>query len=71
MIDYDTYRELHPDAEEFTDEGFEGSKEMDEEDMNKDHPPGSGLELVFPPHISGYSIQDKKWSEFSILESRV
>ncbi|CAM1509905.1 Fc.00g002400.m01.CDS01 [Cosmosporella sp. VM-42] len=66
MIDYDTYRELHPDAEEFADEDFEGSKEIYDEDMDKDNPPGNGLELVFPPYISGYSIQDKKWKTLSV-----
>ncbi|RFU72998.1 proteasome-activating nucleotidase [Trichoderma arundinaceum] len=61
MIDYDTYRELHPDADEFTDDLIDSADPMGEEEMMRDEPPGNGLELVFPSKISGFSIQDKKW----------
>ncbi|KAK5998541.1 hypothetical protein PT974_00921 [Cladobotryum mycophilum] len=64
MIDYETYRELHPDADEFTNESIESAEPMTEEDMKKDSPPGNGLELVFPAKISGFSIQDKKWIDY-------
>jgi hypothetical protein len=63
MIDYGTYSALHPNADEFTDKSFNEAGPMSEEDMKKDEPPGNGLQLIFPPKISGFSIQDKKWSK--------
>ena len=59
MIDYDTYRELHPTAPTFEDESRD---DMGEEQMDSDEPPGRGLEYLFPTHIYGFAMQDKKWS---------
>ena len=60
MVDYDTYRELHPDAAEFTGESRDDIGEMG---MDEENPPNDGLDLIFPREIVGFSIQDKKWSE--------
>ncbi|ETS76758.1 hypothetical protein PFICI_12145 [Pestalotiopsis fici W106-1] len=63
MIDYETYRELHPDADVFSGDSRD---DIGEEDMDKDEPPGRGLEYLFPVYIDGFAIQDKKWRRLLI-----
>ncbi|KAH0565969.1 hypothetical protein GP486_000637 [Trichoglossum hirsutum] len=58
MVDYATYRELHPNASAFA---GKTKDDLGEEAMNKDEPPGGDLGLLFPATVEGFAIQDKKW----------
>lgn len=59
MIDYDTYRKLHPDADDFV---YAGGVEISLEELQRDHPPEDDRKYLFPTTVSGFSMQDKKWS---------
>jgi SpoVK/Ycf46/Vps4 family AAA+-type ATPase len=59
MIDYNTYRELHPDAVAFH---KESKDDLGEGTMDKNEPPDGSFVLLLPATIDGFAIQDKKWS---------
>jgi hypothetical protein len=59
MIDYVTYRELHPDAPVFA----KGSRDdLGEQATDSEEPPEWPFILQLPATIDGFAIQDKKWS---------
>lgn len=66
MIDYDTYRKLHPDADDFS---KAVGVTMWASEMNKDDPPEDNRKYIFPSTITGFSMQDKKWSRSSSCHS--
>jgi hypothetical protein len=61
MIDFNTFRQLHPQKEppalpqpgEVRQHGI---------DMNSDEPPGGAFCTLLPPTMLGYGFHDKKWS---------
>ena len=62
MVDYSTYKTLHP-----GDSGpghliSAGRPENDPGRAAKDEPPPGDELLVFPPTLIGYNLQKKKWS---------
>lgn len=66
MIDYKTYRQMHPDAHPFK---FESKQKMPLDKWPEVIPHSSHLEdenlLVFPSEIHGFSFKKKDWSKFA------
>jgi hypothetical protein len=62
MIDFDTYRQLHP--EKFKSSGPQNS-DISQECMENDEPPKGPFCLLLPATILGYGFHDKKWSKSS------
>lgn len=61
MIDYETYRELHPEAAAFQDNT--ASTDLSAAEMEKDDPPAGSFVYLLPHTIDAFAIQEKKWSK--------
>ena len=64
MIDYPTYRQMHP--QKFP-QPVATDAEMDEQgvDMSQDDPPSDpDFCLMLPGSMPGYAFHDKKWSKY-------
>jgi hypothetical protein len=62
MIDFKTYRKMHPGASLFSDKRLRTDDELPKGVMEKDTPPDSQFPLLLPANIHGFNLQDKKWS---------
>jgi hypothetical protein len=62
MIDFNTYRQMHPSKSQ---QPLASNAEMREQgvDMGSDDPPSEPFCILLPPTILGYGFHDKKWSE--------
>ena len=62
MIDYRTYRQMHP--SKFP-QPMVSEADMKEQgiDIQDDEPPQLPFCILLPPTIVGYVFHDKKWSE--------
>jgi hypothetical protein len=58
MIDINTYKKMHADAQ------IRGrlKDEIGPEAMAQDEPPSGSFALLLPPNIYGFNMQEKKWS---------
>jgi hypothetical protein len=70
MIDFATYRKLHPDpAPRSTDVGIwgyeDGTAKSDKEMMHQENPPEDEMINILPFVTVGFNIRLKKWSLFS------
>lgn len=58
MIDTNTYKKMHPDAQK----GRRLRDEIGAEAMAKDTAPSEEFVLMLPPNLLGFNMQEKKWS---------
>ena len=69
MIDFATYRKLHPDPAPRSDlriwEYGHGTDKSDKEMMQQDNPPEDEMINILPFVTVGFNIRLKKWSLFS------
>ena len=65
MIDYRTYRQMHPSKFQ---QPMASDAEMKEQgiDMSSDEAPNDLFCILLPPTMVGYAFHDKKWSEYSV-----
>ena len=67
MIDFDTYKQLHSDSNEFKRAypqlNKRDRKEMDPKLMQSDELPPAPHRLVLPSTMIGYNLRQKKWSK--------
>ena len=62
MIDHNTYRQLHFDADE-VEPPPPKRDDIEQAAMDRDEPPEEPFILLLPETMSGYGFHDKKWSE--------
>lgn len=65
MIDFKTYKELHPDAKVAGSLAKSQDRVIDDEVMDSDEPPQEPDLLVLPNTLVGYNFRQKKWSEYT------
>lgn len=63
MIDIDTYKTLHPNSQLSI---YRLHPDIDAKTMTRDKPPEKESLLVFPPMITGYNLQTKKWRDLLV-----
>ena len=66
MVDYKTYRSLHPDNASLRNHLKD---ELGPEAMARDEPPDEQFELLLPLKIKGYNLRRKKW--FDLFADRI
>jgi hypothetical protein len=69
MIDYRTYRQMHPDGFKRPPLTIEEMKETGI-DFDDDEPPSDLFCLLLPSTMSGYAFHDKRWRSLSVEHTR-
>jgi hypothetical protein len=62
MIDFKTYRKMHPGASLFHEKRIRTKDELPKGAMEKNAPPDSQFPLLLPAKIYGFNLQNKQWS---------
>ncbi|KAH7397487.1 P-loop containing nucleoside triphosphate hydrolase protein [Pyrenochaeta sp. MPI-SDFR-AT-0127] len=65
MIDFNTYRSLHPFSEDTLSNRLNQDK-MDEKQMEMEEPPDEQFQYLVPTQIKGYNLRTKKWHDLKV-----
>ena len=65
MVDFNTYRKMHSSAAVFKHKA-KSSDILPLDAMEKDEPPDDQFLLLLPANVWGFSLQDKKWSPYTL-----
>ncbi|PGH01801.1 hypothetical protein AJ80_08968 [Polytolypa hystricis UAMH7299] len=65
MVDFSTYKQLHPDSAVFNTPQTRNST-TDNRVMEENEPPESPNVYLFPPTITGYILRQKKWVDLDV-----
>lgn len=60
MIDFNTYRKMHPGAVAFK-RTKGGANELPTSAIDQDEIPDGNFPLLLPAHTYGFNLQDKNW----------